>query len=161
MVKEQSLITKIIIGAIIIIPIIICIVNEFKYKDLGYEEGEFTGYILEVKCYRDTTSYAPGTEIHFSSSRAKQSYNIKENDYISESLEKNLQVTDDIKVQVEKNTIKSYNRTIVTIKQLNETDANIKVLGINGYEQISLKYGKSYKMQLGDSRYTIKLKKVY
>lgn len=161
MIKEQSLITKIIIVAILIIPLIICIVSEFKYKDLGYEEGEFTGYILEVKCYRDTTSYAPGTEIYFSSSRAKQSYNVKENDYISESLEKNLEKKEAFEIEPIKNTINEYNRIILTIEQLNETDANIKVLGINGYEQISLRYGKSYKMQLGDSRYTIKLKKVY
>ena len=53
MIKEESLISKIIIVAILVIPLIICIVSEFKYKDLGYEEGEFTGYKLEVKCYEN------------------------------------------------------------------------------------------------------------
>lgn len=151
MIKEQSLITKIIIVAILIIPLIICIVSEFKYKDLGYDKGGFTGYTLEVKCYENKEE---------SSIRAKQSYNVKENDYISESLEKNLEKKDAFEIEPIKDTINEYNRIILTIEQLNETDANIKVLGINGYEQISLKYGKSYKMQLGDSRYTIKLKKV-
>lgn len=152
MIKEEPLITKIIIVAILIIPLIICIISEFKYKDLGYDKGEFTGYTLEVKCYENKEE---------STIRAKQSYNVKENDYISESLEKNLEKKDAFEIEPIKDTINEYNRIILTIEQLNETDANIKVLGINGYEQISLRYGKSYKMQLGDSRYTIKLKKVY
>lgn len=159
MIREQSLITKIIIGTIITIPIILCIINGIKYKDLGYDEGEVTGYTLEVKCYTDTTTYVPGIETHFSSKRVKQLYNVKENDYISESLEKNLEKKGDFEIEPIKNTINSYNRIILTIKQLNEKYASISVLGLNGYEEISLKYGKSYKIQLGNSKYTIKLKK--
>ena len=105
----------------------------------------------------------PGVEIYYTSSRVKQLYNVKENDYISESLGKNLEKKVDTSYNASaptESTINSFNRIILTIEQLNKSDATISVLQSNGYEKISLKYGKSYKIKLGNSSYTIKFKKV-
>lgn len=152
MIKEEPLITKIIIVTILIIPLIICIVNEFKYKDLGYEEGEFTGYTLEIKGYRD---------IHDNIIKVKQSYNVKENDYISASLKRNIEKASDFDGRPIKDTINSYNPIILKIKQLNETDAIIDVLGENVYEQVTLKYEEIYEIRFGSDKYKIKFRKLY
>ena len=135
MIKEEPLITKIIIVTILIIPLIICIVNEFKYKDLGYEEGEFTGYTLEIKGYRD---------IH---------NNIKKV-FVAVGNKKDVEETI-------KDTINSYNPIILKIKQLNETDAIIDVLGENVYEQVTLKYEEIYEIRFGSDKYKIKFRKLY
>lgn len=147
---RMSLSTKIILSLIIIIPIIICLYKSFiGYKDLKYDMGESTGYILELKSEKYTTFYGSGLkENEPSSYRVKQTYNIKENDYISESLEKNLEKTDndDVLSALKEHTINSSNRILLTVKELNEDKVVISVLDSNGYKEISLKYGEKYKV---------------
>ncbi len=152
MIKEMSLSTKIILSLIIIIPIIICLYKSFiGYKDLKYDMGEPTGYILELKREKSKTIGYGENDTHWF--RVKQSYNVKENDYISESLEKNLEKTDkdDMLSALREHTINSSNCILLTVKKLNEDKVVISVLDSKGYyKEISLEYGETYKIVLND-----------
>jgi len=48
-VRKESLIIKIILWSIIIIPIIICIIYAVRYKELDYDIGEFTRLYIRNK----------------------------------------------------------------------------------------------------------------
>lgn len=159
--RKEPLITRIILWSIIIIPVIILLIRDSKYKDLGYDMGEFTGYTLEIK--RCITN-VPGLDDEIINSyRYKQMYSIKENDYISESLGKNLKKwenTIEMALDDRKNSINSSNCTILEVKQLNENDVTVNILRSDAYKEISLKYGEEYKFGVNDSSYKIKIKKV-
>lgn len=139
--KKETLITRIILWSIIIIPLIVLLICALKYEDLGYDMGEFTGYTLEIKCCKEMERVSNRTYFRY-----KQMYNITENDYISESLEKNLKNEEMTIETVSENLINSYNRIILEVKQLNENDVTVSI--INRHKEISLKYGEEYKFHV-------------